>query len=117
MCDRLPAGSVQPTTTNSSRFKHLDLTQIPRSPGAYGRSARSRWLLPVLVYRLALGSEDRHRRSARCTAAQGFLFKLACSRFLRSIRGSRAVLCPFQAKKIKGEEDKLIGAAFIPCRL
>src|SRR5690348_12688825 len=25
---------------NSSRFRHLDLTQIPRSPGAYGRSIR-----------------------------------------------------------------------------
>ena len=40
MCCRLPSGSVQPTTTNSSRFKHFDLTHIPRSPGAYGRSTR-----------------------------------------------------------------------------
>ncbi len=30
MCDQLPSGSVQPTTTNSSRLKHFDLTQIPR---------------------------------------------------------------------------------------
>ena len=29
MWDRLPSGSVQPTTTNSSRFKHFDLPQIP----------------------------------------------------------------------------------------
>jgi len=34
------SGAVQPTTTNSSRFRHLDLTQIPRSPGASGRSSR-----------------------------------------------------------------------------
>jgi hypothetical protein len=40
MCGRLPVGSVQPTTTNSSRFRHLDLTQSPRSVGAYGRSIR-----------------------------------------------------------------------------
>jgi hypothetical protein len=38
ICDRLPAGSVQPTTRNSSRFRHLDLTQSSRSLGAYGRS-------------------------------------------------------------------------------
>ena len=40
MCGRLLVGSVQPTTTNSSRFRHFDLTQIPRSRGAYGWSAR-----------------------------------------------------------------------------
>jgi hypothetical protein len=34
VCDRLPSRSVQPTTTNSSRLRHFDLTQIPRSPGA-----------------------------------------------------------------------------------
>jgi hypothetical protein len=31
MWDRLPSGSVEPTTTNSSRFKHFDLTRIRRS--------------------------------------------------------------------------------------
>ena len=31
--ERLPSGSVQPTT-NSSRLRHFDLAQIPRSPGA-----------------------------------------------------------------------------------
>src|ERR1700730_2483247 len=40
LCRRLPSGSVHPTTTNSSRLRHLDLTQSPRSLGAYGRSIR-----------------------------------------------------------------------------
>ena len=31
---RDPSGSVQPTTTNSSRFMHLTLTHRPRLPGA-----------------------------------------------------------------------------------
>src|ERR1700730_6944613 len=71
LCRRLPSGSVHPTTTNSSRLRHFDLTQIPRSPGAYGRSARLEITPSKPSLQRAHGNEGRHQSYARCTAAPG----------------------------------------------
>src|SRR6266478_2416688 len=110
MCCRLPSGSVHPTTTNSSRLRHFDLTQIPRSPGAYGRSAR----LEMTPSRPSLQACSRKRGPSPviCSLYRSpwisFLLEQPLEPLLaldeRQLCGALAV----QVQKIDGEEHELI---------
>ncbi len=87
---RPAALGIGPTDDNKlSRLRHFDLTQIPRSPGAYGWSSRfemapSRPSLHASTRKAGTIADDVVAEEQPSTF---FLINL-CSRFLRSISGS-----------------------------
>jgi hypothetical protein len=60
---RRPSGSVQPTTTNSSRYRHLTLSHRPRLPGGRAHRPASRRSFPA--------SASRHDRRKPAPARSG----------------------------------------------